>query len=78
MMLNTIHFKTVKNQLKEFVKILDSSTRLLFAQNMSVAKTRDGNSLIELLFDVFEEDLIEILDLSDKTRDLIEGSHNGS
>ena len=34
----------------------------------------DGNSMIELLFDVFESDLIEMLDLSDQTRKLIEGS----
>jgi hypothetical protein len=30
--------------------------------------------MIELLFDVFESDLIEMLDLSDQTRKLIEES----
>ena len=34
--------------------------------------TSDGNSLIEFLFDIFEGDLTDMLDLSDETRALIE------
>ena len=33
--------------------------------------TNEGNSMMELLFDVFEEELIEMLDLSDATREKI-------
>ena len=36
--------------------------------------TDDGNSLIEMLFDVFEKDLIDMLELSDATRKAIEGA----
>lgn len=75
MMLNKAQFEIVKKQLATLVKTLDSSTRLLFAQNIASTNTNDGNSLIELLFDVFESDLIEMLDLSDKTRKLIEESN---
>lgn len=74
MMLNRVQFETVKKQLSVLVRTLDSSTRLLFAQNIVATNTDDGNSMIELLFDVFESDLIEMLDLSDQTRKLIEES----
>ena len=74
MMLDSSNFEKLKKQLSVLVKTLDSSTRLLFAQNIAAASTEDGNSLIELLFDVFESDLISMLDLSDETRKLIEES----
>ena len=74
MMLDRDHFEKVKKQLSTLVKTLDSSTRLLFAQNIAATNTDDGNSMIELLFDVFESDLIDMLDLSEQTRNLIEGS----
>lgn len=74
MMLDKNQFSIVKQQLSALVRMLDASTRLLFAQNLAATSTDDGNSMIELLFEVFEKDLIEILDLSDRTRKLIEGS----
>lgn len=74
MMLNKLNFEKVKKQLTVLVRSLDSSTRLLFAQNIAATTTDEGNSMIELLFDIFESDLIEMLDLSDRTRALIEGS----
>ena len=74
MMLDKAGFDRVKKQLTALVRTMDSSTRLLFAQNIAATNTDDGNSMIELLFDVFESDLIEMLDLSDQTRNLIEGS----
>lgn len=64
----------MKRQLSAFVGLLDASTRLLFAQNIAATQTDDGNSLIDLLFSVFEKDLIGMLDLSDRTRKLIEES----
>ena len=74
MMLDKDNFNKFKKQISLLIKILDSSTRLLFAQNIVATQTDDGNSLIELLFDVFESDLISMLDLSDATRKLIEES----
>lgn len=74
MMLDKKNFEKVKAQLTVLVRTLDSSSRLLFAQNIAATTTDDGNSMIELLFDVFESDLIEMLDLSDATRKLIEES----
>lgn len=74
MMLGKAQFEKNKKQLSQLVRLLDSSSRLLFAQKLSGAVSNDGNSLIQLLFDVFEKDLIDMLDLSDKTRKLIEES----
>lgn len=74
MMLNAQGFERAKQQLSALVQALDSSTRLLFAQKIAAANTQDGNSMIELLFDVFERDLIHMLDLSERTRKLIEES----
>jgi hypothetical protein len=74
MMLDRNRFVIVKQQLSALVRALDASTRLLFAQNLAATSTDDGNSMIELLFEVFEKDLIEMLDLSDATRQLIEES----
>ena len=72
-MLSKDQFAIIKQQLSKLVQLLDASTRLLFAQNLSAAMTDDGNSLIEMLFDVFEKDLIDMLELSDATRKAIEG-----
>lgn len=74
MMLDRNRFVIVKQQLSALVRALDASTRLLYAQNLAATSTDDGNSMIELLFEVFEKDLIEMLDLSDTTRKLIEES----
>ena len=74
MMLDKAGFERAKKQMSVFVRNLDSSARLLFAQNLSSMTTDDGNTLIEMLYDVFEQDLIEMLDLSDATRAAIEGS----
>ncbi|NBH61829.1 hypothetical protein D1155_09215 [Anaerotruncus sp. 80] len=74
MMLNTAQFDTSKKQLSTLVGMLDSSERLLFAQKLSNSISNDGNSLIKILFNVFEKELIEMLDLSDETRKLIEES----
>lgn len=74
MMLSKAQFEINKKQLSKLVTLLDSSARLLFAQKLSAAVSSDGNSLIEMLFDVFERDLIDMLDLSDTTRKLIEES----
>ena len=74
MMLDKASFTKAKKQLSVFVKTLDSSARLLFAQNIAATNTDDGNSMIELLFDVFESDLIAMLDLSETTRKAIEQS----
>lgn len=65
--------KTCK-QLTAMINALDPATRLLFAQNVSSTVTDDGNSLMELIFDVFEGDLIETLDLADAARKSIEES----
>ena len=74
MMLDKNRFVIIKQQLSALIRALDASTRLLFAQNLAATSTDDGNSMIELLFEVFEKDLIEMLDLSDTTRKLIEES----
>ena len=71
-MLSKDQFVIIKRQLSKLVQLLDASTRLLFAQNLTAAMTDDGNSLIEMLFDVFEKDLIDMLELSDATRKAIE------
>ena len=71
-MLDKERFAIVKQQLTQMVKRMDASTRLLFAQNLTATTTDDGNNLIELLFDVFEKELIQMLDLSDQTRRAIE------
>ncbi len=73
-MLDNNQYELIKKQLKVFINLLDSSTRLLFAQNMTNAQTEDGDSLIEYLFEIFEEDLIQMLDLTEKTKKLIKGS----
>lgn len=74
MMLDREKFHKFKKQLSVLVATLDSSTKLLFAQNIVATSTEEGNNLIELLFDVFERDLIVMLDLSDETRRRIEES----
>lgn len=73
-MLDNASYELIKKQLKVFNELLDSSTRLLFAQNMTNTATEDGESLINYLFEIFEEDLIQMLELTEETKKLIEGS----
>lgn len=73
-MLDNNFYELLKKQLKVFIGLLDSSTRFLFAQNMTNITTEDGDSLIQYLFEVFEEDLIQMLDLTEKTKKLIKKS----
>lgn len=68
MMLGKSQFEINKQQIAQLVRLMDSSTRLLFAQNLAASNTNEGNSLMELLFEVFEKDMIDMLDLSDATR----------
>lgn len=72
--LNNYQYNLIKKQLKVFINIIDSSTRLLFAQNLINTKTEDGVSLIDYLFEIFEEDLVQMLDLTENTKMLIKGS----
>ena len=65
-------FELQKKQMAKFVTMLDSSTKLLFAQNLQNTTTDGGDSLFDWLFDIFEEDLIALLDLSEKTKKIIE------
>lgn len=74
MALDQTKFTVALKQLSKMVEAFDPATRLLFAQNVSSAITDDGNSLMELLFDVFESELIEMLDLADAARYSIEKS----
>lgn len=74
LMLDQEAFAKTKKQLSALLGVLDPSTKLLFAQKIAAATTNDGNSLIELIFDVFESDLVAMLDLSDNTRALIQNS----
>ena len=74
LMLDKTGFACKKQQLAAMVEALDPSTRLLFAQNLAAGTTDEGNSLIELLFDIFESGLLSMLDLSEKTSKLIRES----
>lgn len=74
LMLDKAGFASAKNRLSAFAAALDPSTKLLFAQKVAATTTSDGNNLIEFVFDVFERDLVEMLDLSDETRAQIEAS----
>lgn len=68
MMIGKSQFEINKAQLTILVSKMDSSTKLLFAQNIASLNTNEGNSMMELLYGVFEEELIAMLDLSDATR----------
>ena len=74
LILDTKGFSKMKQQLSTLISVLDASTKLLFAQKIAAGKTAGGDNLIEVLFDVFEQDLLEMLDLSDATRKAIQGS----
>ena len=71
MMLSKSGYEKDKTQLRVLVQAMDPSTRLLFAQNITSMNTNEGNSMMELLFDVFEQELIDMLDLSESTRKMI-------
>lgn len=60
-----------KLKLREFVKLLDSSSKLLLAQNFVDIKTANGDSMILKMYDVFENELLDVLDLSEEARKLI-------
>ena len=73
MILDAALFDKTKKQLAKFASLLDSSTKLLFAQNIVNSQTSSGESLIDSLYDIFEKQLLDVLELSQATKDLIEG-----
>lgn len=74
LMLNVKEFENIKKKLSVFVDILDSSSKLLFAQNIVSSTTTDGNSLMELLFEIFGDEILNMLDLTDKMKKIINSS----
>ena len=70
-MLDKNAFGKAKKQLAAFVKMLDSSTQLLFAQKMVSTNTDSGTPLINILYDVFADDVIKMLNLSEETKKAI-------
>ena len=75
MMMQSDLFKKAKKQLTALVNKLDSSTRLLFGQKLTSAVSKDGTNLMECFFDVFGEDVLATLDLSDSVRNALKGAH---
>lgn len=67
-MLDDGAFAKVKKQVASFLGYLDSSTQLLFAQKMSSMTAEGGTQLIDVFFEVFGDDIIEKLALSDETK----------
>ena len=64
-------FAKLKRQVQAFVKLLDSSTQLLFAQKITSANTDSGTPLINLFFEAFSDEIVAKLALSDETRNAI-------
>ena len=74
MMLQPKLFEKAKKQLTALVNKLDSSTRLLFGQKLTSAVSKEGTNLMECFFDVFGEDVLATLDLSDSVREALKGT----
>ena len=74
MMLQSKLFEKAKKQLTALVNKLDSSTRLLFGQKLTSAVSKEGTNLMECFFDVFGEDVLATLDLSDSVRNALKGA----
>ena len=74
MMLQPKLFEKAKKQLTVLVNKLDSSTRLLFGQKLTSAVSREGTNLMECFFEVFGEDVLATLDLSDSVRNALKGA----
>lgn len=74
MALNAGDFELKKRQIAELMKRLDPATQLLFAQKIAGATTNEGNSLIDFLFDILDDDVTAMLDLSEETKRQIVGS----
>lgn len=71
MMLQPQLFEKAKKQLTALVNKLDSSSRLLFGQKLTSAVSNEGTNLMECFFDVFGEDVLKTLDLSDSVREAL-------
>lgn len=52
---------TIKRKLAVYIGILDSSSTLLFAQSLASAETDSGEALYDYFFDVFDDELLELL-----------------
>lgn len=74
MMLQPKLFEKAKKQLTVLVNKLDSSTRLLFGQKITSAVSKEGTNLMGCFFDVFGEDVLASLDLSDSIREALKGA----
>lgn len=53
--------KRINKILKEYSKLVDSSSRLMFAISLSNAKTDDGEDVFSHVYEIFDDELIELL-----------------
>lgn len=73
MMLDKVKYEKQLNVIKAFLAVLDSSTKIRFVQNVVDEKTDSGASLFEYLYEVFDEDVLGSIELSEETKKFIEG-----
>jgi len=73
LVLDTTKFDHQKKVIAAFMKVLDSSSKLRFAQNIADSTTVNGVSLFEILIDIFDDEILEMLNLTDTLKNFVEG-----
>ena len=54
----------INKKLATYINLLDSSSKLLFAQNLVNATTKKGVEIFEYIYNIFDEDLMDLLEFS--------------
>lgn len=58
--------ETINNKLKIYIDLIDNSSKLLFSQWLVNSKTKNNVDIFDMFYDVFDEKLIRLLEVSNK------------
>lgn len=56
--------KKINKKLSTYLNLLDSSSKLLFAQSLVTATTKKGTEIFEYIYEIFDDKLMDLLEFS--------------
>ena len=61
---NPEKMENINEKLHTYINLLDSSSKLLFSQNLTTATTQNGIEIFDYIYHIFDKDLLDLLEFS--------------
>lgn len=65
-------YENLKHKVKEFIELLDESSKMVFLRNISFEKTKNGDDLFDYLYDIIDNDILETIQINNSNLKKIE------